>query len=91
MSKAKATPTMHKTNLKVESWNVSPWKEHYNQFAELSLMARDFMSILIITVISESSFSIGKNFLLRIDYVFYPRIWKLRCVLKVGYMDLKVI
>ena len=54
---------MHKTNLKVESWNVSPWKEHYNQFAELSLMARDFMSILIITVISESSFSIGKKFL----------------------------
>ena len=54
---------MHKTNLKVESWNVSPWKEHYNKFAELSLMARDLMSILITTVIFESSFSIGKIFL----------------------------
>ena len=53
---------MHKTNLKVEIWNVSPWKEHYNQFAELSLMARDLMSILITTVISESSFSIGNFF-----------------------------
>ena len=32
----------------------------------------------------------GKKFLLRIDHVFYLRMWKLRCVLKVSYMDLKV-
>ena len=31
-----------------------------------------------------------KKFLLRIDHVFYLRMWKLRYVLKVGYMDLKL-
>ena len=50
-----------KQNLKLEvlSW----WKVHYNWFPELSLMARDLMSILITTVAFESSFSIGKIFL----------------------------
>ena len=76
------------SKLEVLSW----WKEHYNRFPELSLMARDLMSIPITTITSESSFSIGKKkFLLHIDHIFYLRIWKLRCVLKVGYMDLKVI
>ena len=50
-----------KQNLKLEvlSW----WKEHYNRFPELSLMARDLMSIPITTVAFESSFSTGKNIL----------------------------
>nr|XP_023904215.1 zinc finger BED domain-containing protein RICESLEEPER 2-like [Quercus suber] len=39
------------SKLEVLSW----WKEHYNQFLELSLMARDLMSIPIITVASESN------------------------------------
>ena len=49
------------------------------------------MSIPIITIASKSSLTLRKKSLLRIDYVFYLRMWKLRCVLKVGYMDLKVI
>ena len=50
-----------KQNLKLEvlSW----WKEHYNRFLELSLMARDLMSISITTVAFESSFSTGKKIL----------------------------
>ena len=39
------------------------WKEHYNQFAELSLMARDLMNILITTITFESSFSTRKKIL----------------------------
>ena len=42
---------------------MSPWKEHYNQFAELSLVARDLMNILITIVTFESSFSTGKKIL----------------------------
>ena len=49
-----------KQNPKLE---VLPWwKEHYNQFLELSLMARDLMSIGKKNT-SESSFNIGKNIL----------------------------
>ena len=61
-----------KQNPKLE---VLPWwKEHFNQFPELSLMARDLMSIEKKNA-SESSFSIGKKkFLLRIDHVFFPRM-----------------
>ena len=47
------------SNLEVLSW----WKEHYSQFPELSLMARDLMSIPIATVAFESSFSTGKKIL----------------------------
>ena len=47
------------SKLEVLSW----WKEHYNRFPELSLMARDLMNIPITTVASESSFSIGKKIL----------------------------
>ena len=45
------------SKLEVLSW----WKENYNWFPELSLMAWDLMSILITTVTSESSFSTGKK------------------------------
>ena len=49
-----------KQNPKLE---VLPWwKEHYNWFLELSLMARDLMSIGKKNT-SESSFNIGKNIL----------------------------
>ncbi|XP_050245979.1 uncharacterized protein LOC126693980 [Quercus robur] len=74
------------SKLEVLSW----WKEHYNRFLELSLMAQDLMSISITTVAFESSLSLGKKFLLHIDHVFYLRMWKLRYVPKVGYMDLKM-
>ena len=37
------------SKLEVLSW----WKEHYNRFSELSLMARDLMSIPITIVTSE--------------------------------------
>ena len=47
------------SKLKVLSW----WKEHYNRFPELSLIAQDLMSIPITTVASKSSFSIGKKIL----------------------------
>ena len=47
------------SKLEVLSW----WKEHYNRFPELSLMARDLMSIPITTFASESSFSTGKKIL----------------------------
>ena len=47
------------SKLEVLSW----WKEHYNQFPDLSLMARDLMSIPITTVAFESSFSTGKKIL----------------------------
>ena len=47
------------SKLEVLSW----WKEHYNRFPKLSLMARDLMSILKTTVASELSFSIGKKIL----------------------------
>ena len=53
-------------------------------------MAQDLMSIPITTVASDQVLALGKKFLLRIDHVFYLRMWKLRCVLKVSYMDLKV-
>ena len=59
------------SKLEVLSW----WKENYNRFPKLSLMARDLMSIPITTITSESSFSIGKKkFLLHIDHIFYLRI-----------------
>ena len=46
------------SKLEVLSW----WKEHYNRFLELSLMARDLMSIPITTVAPESSFiTVKKN------------------------------
>ena len=45
------------SKLEVLSW----WKEHYNRFPELFLMAWDLMSIPIITVVSESSFSTEKK------------------------------
>ena len=48
------------SKLEVLSW----WKEHYNRFPELSLMARNLMSILITTVASKSSFSTGKKILI---------------------------
>ena len=47
------------SKLEILSW----WKEHYNRFLELSLMARDLMSIPITTVASQSSFSTRKNIL----------------------------
>ena len=47
------------SKLEVLSW----WKEHYNRFPELSLMARDLMSIPITTVAFVSSFSTGKKIL----------------------------
>ena len=47
------------SKLEVLSW----WKEHYTWFPKLSLMAQDLMSILIIAVASESSFSTGKKIL----------------------------
>ena len=45
------------SKLEVLSW----WKENYNWFPKLSLMARDLMSIPITAVTSELSFSIGKK------------------------------
>ena len=45
------------SKLEVLSW----WKENYNRFPMLSLMARDLMSIPITTIASKSSFSIGKK------------------------------
>ena len=47
------------SKLEVLSW----WKEHYNRFLELSLIARNLINIPITTIASESSFSIGKKFL----------------------------
>ena len=55
-------PRLHKkqnSKLEVLSW----WKEHYNWFPELSLMARDLMSIPITIVASKSSFSTRKKIL----------------------------
>lgn len=45
------------SKLEVLSW----WKQHYNRFPELSLMAQDLMSIPIAIVASESTFSTGKK------------------------------
>ena len=47
------------SKLEVLSW----WKEHYNRFLELSLIARNLISIPITTIASESSFSIRKKIL----------------------------
>ena len=47
------------SKLEVFSW----WKENYNRFLELFLMAWDLMSIPITTVASKSSFSTGKKIL----------------------------
>ena len=47
------------SKLEVLSW----WKEHYNQFPELSLMAQDLMSIPITIVASESVLALGKKIL----------------------------
>ena len=47
------------SKLEVLSW----WKENYNQFPMLSLMARDLISFPITTVASKSSFSTGKKIL----------------------------
>ena len=47
------------SKLEVLSW----WKEHYNWFPKLSLLARDLMSIPITIVASKSSFSTGKKIL----------------------------
>ena len=51
-----------KKNFKLEvlSW----WKENYNRFPKLSLMAQNLMSILITTVTLESSFCTGKKILI---------------------------
>ena len=47
------------SKLEVLSW----WKEHYNRFLELSLIAQNLISISITTIASESSFSTGKKIL----------------------------
>ena len=47
------------SKLEVLSW----WKEHYNRFLELSLIAWNLISIPITTIAFESSFSTGKKIL----------------------------
>ena len=47
------------SKLEVLSW----WKEHYNRFLELFLMARDLMSIPIITVASDQVLALEKKIL----------------------------
>ena len=47
------------SKLEVLSWR----KKHYNRFLELSLIARNLISIPITTIASESSFSTGKKIL----------------------------
>ena len=59
--------------LNVLSW----WKQNDNRFSELSLMARDLLSILITTVASELFLALEVKFLISIDHVFCQRMWKL--------------
>ena len=57
------------SKLKVLSW----WKEHYNRFPELSLMARDLMNIPITTVATESSFSTRKKMITPYESRLLPK------------------
>ena len=73
---------MHKTNLKVESWNVTkqsskPVNQKKKKKSSKPLSAPKLAPLNQVLVL-------WKIFLLYINHVFYLKMWKLPYVLKVG-------